>query len=138
MYEPPEPILWPSDLPRPTIDQIKSAVLTSMQYPRLDAFGNLKRNQQAALARRLFSLVCLRVRGMSTPEIADVVGVASHSTFTNNGDWIAAYCRSSSGTASYNEIIKALIVEQRGIFARGDAHAAVVRKSLRNHAGGPV
>ncbi len=108
MYQPPEPHLWPADLTRPSCDQIRQAVLTATRT-NPDKF--MTGRGTPSIARRMYGLLCQRIRGMSTPEIADVLGVAAHSSFANNGDSVCEYCQSVCGTATYNEIVRVLIVE---------------------------
>lgn len=110
-YYPPEPRLWPGNLPRPSCDQIAEAVAVSMRIKGGKTFMDGRRVIAHVIARRMFGLIASRIRGMSTPEIAGFLNVAAHSAFTNNGDWACEFCRSSCGTAAYNEIVKALELE---------------------------
>ena len=138
MYEPPKPIIWPAGLPKPTCERIGSAVLTAMNSPYLEALCQYQRKPGVSLVRYMYNLACQRIRGMSTVEVARLMGAKSHTPFTNNGDWVAAFCRSSAGTAAYNEIMKALLVEASSMHARDSQYARVARNALRNHAGSAV
>lgn len=137
MYQPPEPTMWPTDLPRPSVEQIKSAVLIGMRCPFDDALESKRRHAAAVLCRRMCALLCQRIRGMSTPEVAIALGTSSHTAYTRNGDWLCEFCHSIAGTAAYNEIVKTLMEE---IKSRRDTeenpYRDAARAALSNHAGG--
>lgn len=123
MYQPPEPMSWPAQLRRPSCEQIGSAVLFAMNSPHENALEVYERKSGVSVVRYMYSLACQRIRGMSTVEVAGVLNAKSHSSFTSNGTWISEFCRSSAGTAAYNEIIKALVQQMEAVENQGVTNA---------------
>lgn len=137
LYIAPEPRLWPGHLPRPSCNQIASAVATSLRISSAGSFLDGNRVLAHIIPKRMFGLLASRIRGMSTPEIARFLGVESHTAFTKNGDWACEFCRSAGGTAMYNEIVRALEVEAARDHDPLD-YTEAARLALKNHAGSAV
>jgi hypothetical protein len=118
-----EPAMWPGDLPHPSYEAIHAAVLTAMRLPLDTELGITSEGKPTGrfppqvLARHMIATICKRVRGMSTPEVADVIGVRSHSQFTGCNGWAAELIHGDFGIAAYNRILENLQYAANG--ARG-------------------
>jgi len=138
LYQAPKQRPWPASLPRPSTDQIASAVSTAMRITGDRIFYEHNRSATHVIARRMFGLLAVRIRGMSTPEVADVLGVASHTSFVrDNRSQVSEFCRSAAGTAMYNEIGRALEIEVEESYKPLTFREAT-REALAGHAGGVV
>lgn len=113
--------LWPSELPRPSYEQIRDAVFYCIGSPAIplgkDASGVVNRKPPAVLARTLVGAVCHRCCGMSGPEVADAIGVSSHSTFVGQASsWAGYLLHAPGGMSLYNRVVHTLVKQQRAKF----------------------
>lgn len=117
--------LWPITLPRPSYEQICDAVFYCIGSGALDLGIHRRpgmktaaeRKPQHVLARTLVASICMRVCGMSGPEVANVIGVSSHSTFVGaSNSWAQYLIHSPGGIAMYNRVLESLVKQQRAKF----------------------
>lgn len=115
----PEWLQWPY-MVKPTLPEI---VETARQVlgiqPGSDfitgrVHGCRQRDPLSLIWRQVAFSVARSVRGISSPEFAKKIGLASHTNFTDRGFWFTKFRDSNAGIALHNEVVYCLMKKEVG------------------------
>jgi hypothetical protein len=103
---------WPPDVPRPSVEQIRAAILAHVAPDRKAWPVSSERSFIAGFMRQLCAGVARDVLHMRADELAEACGYRAHSSIYQPGR-TAAMCESPAGIAMRSAVLYRLVREQR-------------------------